>query len=80
VKIRAGGGVVGVLSRHAFLIIISLAALYPRLSPGGFVVIDDYRLEPCREAVHDYRDAHGIDEEVTVLDPDGAFWRRRQPK
>jgi O-methyltransferase len=55
----------------------ALTALHPRLSPGGFVIIDDYGLDPCREAVHDYRKANEIDEEITVLDPDGAFWRKR---
>jgi O-methyltransferase len=55
----------------------ALTALYPRLSPGGFVIIDDYRLDPCRKAVHDFRNANDVDEQLTVLDPDGAFWRKR---
>src|SRR5579872_7299671 len=36
--------------------IIGLQALYPRLSPGGFVIVDDYGAIPaCRQAVTDYR-------------------------
>src|SRR5712664_2643803 len=34
---------------------VCLEALYPRLSPGGFVIIDDYKfLESVRSAVSDY--------------------------
>lgn len=54
----------------------ALTSLYPKLSPGGFVIIDDYFLRPCRQAVADYREAHGITEEIQWIDRMGAFWRR----
>jgi O-methyltransferase len=55
-----------------------LDALYPRLSPGGFCIIDDYGNVPaCAEAVHDYRARCGIDEPIDDIDEFGAFWRRR---
>jgi O-methyltransferase len=56
----------------------SLKNLYPKLSPGGFVIIDDYGLpeDTCRRAVHDFRDAHGIREPVIDIDGYGAYWRR----
>eukprot|EP00908_Phaeocystis_cordata_P020248 Transcript_31911.p1 GENE.Transcript_31911~~Transcript_31911.p1 ORF type:complete len:490 (-),score=40.07 Transcript_31911:1026-2495(-) len=38
----------------------ALQALYPRLSPGGHVVIDDFHLPGVRTAVHDYRAAQGV--------------------
>ncbi len=54
-----------------------LNALYPKLSVGGFVIIDDYEmLEPCRQAVDDYRAQHGIQEKIETVDFAGAFWRR----
>jgi O-methyltransferase len=54
-----------------------LNALYPKLSVGGFVIIDDYgMLEPCRQAVDDYRTQHGIQEKVEKIDFAGVFWRR----
>jgi O-methyltransferase len=57
----------------------SLNALYPRLSVGGFVIIDDYvLLEPCRQAVDDYRKQHGITEEIVPIDFAGAYWRRER--
>ena len=36
----------------------ALEALYPKLSPGGFCIVDDYLvIDVCKQAVHDYRDA-----------------------
>lgn len=57
--------------------IVSLESLYPDLSPGGFVVIDDYGAIPqCREAVTDFRQANGITEPIETIDWTGASWRR----
>ena len=53
-----------------------LTHLYPRLSPGGFLIVDDYGWDNCREAVEDYRREHGIDEPITEIDWVGAYWRR----
>lgn len=54
----------------------ALESLYGRLSRGGFVIIDDYWLEPCRKAVHDFRAARGIDDEIVDIDGRGVYWRR----
>jgi Macrocin-O-methyltransferase (TylF) len=54
----------------------ALAGLYPKLSVGGYVIVDDYGLETCRRAVEDYRAEHGITDEVTIIDSFGAYWRR----
>ena len=55
----------------------ALTHLYPKLSPGGFVIIDDYGyLESCRQAVHDYRQAHGISDPIWRVDWTGAYWQR----
>jgi hypothetical protein len=55
----------------------ALTALYPKLSVGGYVIIDDYGdLKRCRKAVHDYRDAHGIADEITMIDCNGCYWRK----
>jgi hypothetical protein len=35
-----------------------LSALYPRLSVGGYVIVDDYYLDTCRAAITDYRAQH----------------------
>jgi O-methyltransferase len=54
----------------------ALNALYSKLSPGGFVIIDDYCLAPCRQAVADFRRAQSITDPIMDIDETGAFWRR----
>jgi O-methyltransferase len=55
----------------------ALDALYPRLSPGGFCIIDDYHaIEACRKAVTDYRGSNGISAEIAEIDGSGVFWRK----
>jgi O-methyltransferase len=56
----------------------ALVALYPKLSVGGYCIIDDFGALPaCRRAVEEYRRTHGITEEIlTVGDWTGAYWRR----
>ncbi|GHH88750.1 methyltransferase MtfB [Streptomyces sulfonofaciens] len=54
----------------------TLVHLYPRLSPGGFVIIDDYHIPVCAEAVHDWRTAKGVTEPIEDIDGLGAFWRK----
>jgi O-methyltransferase len=56
----------------------ALTNLYPKLSPGGYLIVDDYGAVPaCKEAVHEYRRLHGIEEEIIPIDWAGVFWRRR---
>lgn len=56
----------------------ALANLYPRLSPGGYAVIDDYGALPeCRQAVDDYRRGQGISEPIEIIDWTGVYWRKR---
>jgi O-methyltransferase len=55
----------------------ALDALYPRLSPGGFCIIDDYHaIEACRQAVTDYRAKHGVSAEIVEIDGTGVLWRK----
>lgn len=54
----------------------ALTALYEKLSPGGFVIIDDYCLAPCRRAVTEFREANGIRDPVKDIDETAAFWRK----
>jgi O-methyltransferase/8-demethyl-8-(2,3-dimethoxy-alpha-L-rhamnosyl)tetracenomycin-C 4'-O-methyltransferase len=54
----------------------TLDALYAKVSPGGFVIIDDYILHGCRQAVLDFRNRHGIDDEIQDIDGAGIYWRK----
>ncbi|MFN2390099.1 MAG: TylF/MycF/NovP-related O-methyltransferase [Actinomycetota bacterium] len=57
-----------------------LESLYPKLSPGGFLIVDDYGAIPaCRQAVTDYRGEHGITEPIEKIDWGGVFWRKSAP-
>jgi len=55
----------------------ALNALYPKLTEGGFVIIDDYHVVPaCRSAVHDYCAKHRVHPDLTEIDGVGVFWRK----
>jgi hypothetical protein len=55
----------------------ALVNLYPKLSQGGFIIVDDYGAIPaCRQAVNDYRSADGITEEIRSIDWTGIFWQK----
>lgn len=55
----------------------ALDALYPKLSPGGFCIIDDYHaIHACQQAMTDYRASHGISAEIVEIDGTGVLWRK----
>ena len=54
----------------------ALSNLYPKLSPGGFCIVDDYNISACAQAIADYRAAHGITDDIVDIDGLGVFWRR----
>ncbi len=58
--------------------IIALRSLYPKLSLGGYVIIDDYEpgLPGCVTAVNDFRAEQGITEEMELTGHSGAYWQR----
>jgi len=56
---------------------LALEVLYPNLSAGGYLIVDDYLpLDQCREAVDDFRREHGITEPIENIEWSGARWRR----
>jgi O-methyltransferase len=55
----------------------ALDALYPRLSPGGFAIVDDYGLPTgCARAVDEYRAQHGIGVPLTWVNAQAVYWRK----
>ena len=56
--------------------IVALQELYPKLSSGGYIIIDDFNLGPCVEAVNDYRKTNNITAPITDVDGSGAYWRK----
>jgi O-methyltransferase len=48
---------------------VALEHLYPKLSPGGFLTVDDFGVfEPCRDAVGAYRAQHNIASPIHTID------------
>lgn len=55
----------------------ALTALYDKVSPGGFVIVDDYgSFESCKLAIHEFRELRCIDEEMVRIDEHSVFWRK----
>jgi len=54
----------------------ALEALYPQLSVGGYVIVDDGALAPCRAAVDDFRRSNSIEDPIEWIDWTGFFWRK----
>lgn len=55
----------------------SLNSLYSKVSNGGFIIIDDYgAVAGCRQAVSDFRERHGISDEIIRIDWGGVYWRK----
>jgi hypothetical protein len=52
----------------------ALDALYHKVSTGGFVIVDDYFLRPCAQAVDDFRAQHGIDAPLMPIDGRAIWW------
>lgn len=56
---------------------VALQALYPKLSPGGFVILDDVNfIPPCRQAVLDYRSQEGITATMHEVDWSASWWQK----
>ena len=56
----------------------ALSALYHKVSPGGFIIVDDFGLPTCRAAIEDFRRARGITDQIHQIDWTGAFWQRSE--
>jgi O-methyltransferase len=55
----------------------ALTNLYPKLSTGGYLIVDDYNAVPaCKKAIHDYRDAQKIKSPIQEIDLAGVFWKK----
>lgn len=58
----------------------AIKALYHKVSPGGYVIVDDYHAVPgCKQAVHDFlaSDVPNETVDITEIDGTGVFWQRR---
>ena len=55
----------------------ALQYLYPKLSIGGYCIIDDYgAVAGCKRAVEDFRKTQNITDEMKHIDWTGVFWQK----
>lgn len=57
----------------------ALVHLYPKLSPGGYAIIDDYGEDTwtyCRRAVDDYREREGLRQPLVRVDSKCFYWKK----
>jgi O-methyltransferase len=54
---------------------VCLEHLYPKLSRGGVLILDDYfAWVGCKKATDEYRASHNITTPITRIDVDAAYW------
>lgn len=59
---------------------LALESLYPKVSPSGIVIVDDYGyVTACRQAVDDYRQQEGIHTPLQWVDHTAVWWEKCLP-
>ena len=57
----------------------ALVGLYDKLSPGGYVIVDDYKGWPgCRKAVHQFLNIRQLNPEIQDIDDQSVYWKVSQ--
>lgn len=55
----------------------ALVPLYPKVSKGGFIIVDDYySCPPCKLAIDEYRKKHAIIDELIMIDDQSVYWKK----
>lgn len=55
----------------------ALEALYPKVSPNGFIIVDDYHCVPqCKQAIDDFFLKNKIQPKINDIDGVGIYWRK----
>ena len=57
---------------------VALTSLYPKLSAGGWAIVDDYgTFSECRQAVHDYLDEMNLHVDIVPIDDEAVYWQKQ---
>lgn len=55
----------------------AIRPLYPKVSKGGFVIVDDYyAVKGCREAISDFRSEFSIEDPLIPIDKSAVYWQK----
>jgi hypothetical protein len=55
----------------------ALKYLYPKVSPGGYVIVDDYAYFFCAKAVEEFRSQQKITTPLVKIDWTGVYWQKQ---
>jgi len=50
--------------------------LYPLVSIGGFVIVDDWTVQPCRAAMDDFFKWHDLELTLVTIDSSSIYWQK----
>lgn len=57
--------------------VIALQALYDKVSRGGYVIVDDYRVvQACKQAVDDFCAERKLAPDIVEIDGVGVYWQK----
>jgi len=57
----------------------ALEPLYPKLSVGGYVIVDDYNsFSDCQTAIDEYRTKHNITSPLIPIDNLSVYWQKTE--
>lgn len=57
----------------------AISNLYDSVSPGGFIIVDDYgAIKACEKAIHDFLDHRHITVDMHKVDNSCVWWRKDQ--
>jgi hypothetical protein len=51
-----------------------LNSLYSKVSAGGIIIVDDYSLPMCAEAVREFREKEGVSDPLHSINEDAVWW------
>jgi O-methyltransferase len=55
----------------------ALAALYDKVSDGGYIIVDDYHVvEGCKKAIHDFLSSRNLAPQLIEIDGVGVYWKK----
>ena len=54
-----------------------LVNLYPKVSVGGYIIVDDYSVvKGCKAAIDDYIKANNITADIITIDQSSVYWKK----
>jgi hypothetical protein len=51
--------------------------MYPKVSSGGYIIIDDWHLPNCRAAILDYFKENHLNPELVKIDAASIYWKKQ---